>query len=74
MLRLAMKDIPLVHEEIPLEILYEDEHLLALNKPPGVLTTPNHRYAVSLCHLPRLRCRQVYTTVAWLSLGLWDAY
>mmetsp|Transcript_20190 Transcript_20190/g.60902 ORF Transcript_20190/g.60902 Transcript_20190/m.60902 type:complete len:541 (-) Transcript_20190:7-1629(-) len=45
MLRLAMKDIPLVHEEIPLEILYEDEHLLALNKPPGVLTTPNHRYA-----------------------------
>lgn len=46
MLRLAMKAIPLRHDAEPLEILFEDEHLLALNKPPGVLTAPKHRYMV----------------------------
>jgi len=29
-----------VAEEIPLEILYEDEHLLVLNKPPGMVVHP----------------------------------
>jgi 23S rRNA-/tRNA-specific pseudouridylate synthase len=48
MLRLAMKAIPLRHDAEPLEILFEDDHLLALNKPPGVLTAPKHRYMVSL--------------------------
>lgn len=28
-------------EEIPLEILYEDEHLLAVNKPAGLLSHPS---------------------------------
>jgi hypothetical protein len=46
MLRLAMKAIPLRHDAEPLEILFEDDHLLALNKPPGVLTAPKHRYMV----------------------------
>ena len=46
MLRLAMKAIPLRHDAEPLEILFEDDHLLALNKPPGVLTAPKHRYLV----------------------------
>src|SRR5690606_23229740 len=27
-------------EEIPLEILYEDEHLAAINKPPGMVVHP----------------------------------
>ena len=46
MLRLAMKAIPLRHDDVPLDVLFEDEHLLAVNKPPGVLTAPKHRYAV----------------------------
>jgi 23S rRNA pseudouridine1911/1915/1917 synthase len=28
-------------EEISLDVLYEDEHLLALNKPPGLVVHPN---------------------------------
>ncbi len=51
MLRLAMKAIPLRHDAEPLEILFEDDHLLALNKPPGVLTAPKHRYMVRPCLL-----------------------
>jgi len=47
-LRLAMKAIPLRHDDVPLAVLFEDEHLLAVNKPPGVLTAPKHRYAVRL--------------------------
>lgn len=27
-------------EEIPLDVLYEDEHILALNKPPGLVVHP----------------------------------
>ena len=27
-------------EDIPLDVLYEDEHLLALNKPPGLVVHP----------------------------------
>lgn len=46
MLRLAMKSIPLKHDEAELKILYEDEHLLAVNKTPGVLTAPKHRFVV----------------------------
>ena len=30
----------LTPEEIPLEILYEDDHLLAINKPPGMVVHP----------------------------------
>jgi 23S rRNA-/tRNA-specific pseudouridylate synthase len=53
MLRLAMKAIPLRHDAEPLEVLFEDDHLLALNKPPGVLTAPKHRYMVKP---PRPNC------------------
>ncbi len=48
MLRLAMKAIPLRHDTQPLDILFEDDHLIAVNKPPGLLTAPKHRYIVSL--------------------------
>lgn len=35
----------IVAEEMPLAVLYEDEHFLALNKPPGVVAhpAPGHR-------------------------------
>jgi 23S rRNA pseudouridine1911/1915/1917 synthase len=35
----------LVAQEMPLSVLYEDEHFLALNKPPGVVAhpAPGHR-------------------------------
>ncbi|KAK9830793.1 hypothetical protein WJX74_007500 [Apatococcus lobatus] len=40
----AMKSIPLVADEEPIDILYEDEWLLAANKPPGIITAPKHRF------------------------------
>lgn len=33
--------LSLIPEEIPLEVLYEDEHLLAVNKPAGLLSHPS---------------------------------
>ncbi len=30
----------LIAQDIPLEVLYEDEHLLAINKPPGLVVHP----------------------------------
>jgi len=35
------KEIPLEPENIPLDILYEDEHVLAINKPPGLIVHPS---------------------------------
>lgn len=32
-------------EELPLTVLYEDDHLLAIDKPPGVVVHPTHRHA-----------------------------
>jgi len=37
---LAAPDTSLIPQSIPLEILYEDDHLLAINKPPGMVTHP----------------------------------
>jgi 23S rRNA pseudouridine1911/1915/1917 synthase len=31
-------------EEIPIDVLYEDPHLLALDKPPGVVVHPTYRH------------------------------
>ncbi len=36
----ALPDISLQAENIPLNILYEDEHILAVNKPPGMVVHP----------------------------------
>lgn len=36
----ATPEASLQPEPIPLEILYEDEHLLAINKPPGLVVHP----------------------------------
>ena len=34
------RDLPMAPQPIPLEIVYEDEHLLVVNKPPGLVTHP----------------------------------
>jgi len=36
----ALQDISLKAENIPLDILYEDEHILAINKPSGMVVHP----------------------------------
>jgi 23S rRNA pseudouridine1911/1915/1917 synthase len=33
----------LAAEEIPLDVLYEDDHLLAINKAPGIVVHPSYR-------------------------------
>ena len=37
--------LDLTPEDIPLEILYEDEHLLVVNKPAGMVVHPAHGHA-----------------------------
>jgi 23S rRNA pseudouridine1911/1915/1917 synthase len=32
-------------ERVPLDILFEDDHLLAVGKPPGLVVHPTHRHA-----------------------------
>lgn len=34
------RDLPICPEDIPLDILYEDEHLIAINKPAGMVVHP----------------------------------
>ena len=34
------RDLPMAPQPIPLEIVYEDEQLLVVNKPPGLVTHP----------------------------------
>src|SRR3989338_4004777 len=34
------RDVPLLAQDIPLDIVYEDEALLVVNKPPGLVTHP----------------------------------
>ncbi|MEF2278108.1 RluA family pseudouridine synthase [Deinococcus sp. YIM 134068] len=33
-------DATVVPEDVPLDVLYEDDHLIAVNKPPGMVTHP----------------------------------
>ena len=35
-----LQEVNLIPEDIPLEILFEDEHLIICNKPPGMVTHP----------------------------------
>lgn len=43
-LKAAMKGIPIPADKDPIEVLYEDECILGLNKPPFVITAPKHRF------------------------------
>ena len=36
---------PMAVEEVPLRILYEDDHVLAIDKPPGIVVHPTHAHA-----------------------------
>lgn len=51
-------EISLEPENIPLEILYEDEHLLAVNKPAGMVThpAPGH-YTGTFVHALLYHCK-----------------
>ena len=40
----ALRAIPLVVDHDPLDVVYEDKALLAVNKPPFVTTSPRHRW------------------------------
>lgn len=35
-------DFEIIAEDIPLDIVYEDDHLLVVNKPPGLVVHPGH--------------------------------
>jgi hypothetical protein len=52
LLRQAMRSVPLVADDIPIDVLYEDNDFVAVNKPPGVLTAPKHRYIVRFLFPP----------------------
>ncbi len=36
------RDVEIIPEEIPLNIVYEDEDLMVINKPPGLVVHPGH--------------------------------
>ena len=57
MMRMAMKDIPLAHDDPDVEVLYEDDHLIVVNKPANLLTAPKHRWEVRLS----MRCTCLWT-------------
>ena len=40
----ARKDIPLVADSDPIEVIYEDEYVIAVNKPPHLRFAPRHRW------------------------------
>ena len=44
LIKMASKEIPLARDDIPVEVLYEDASLLAVQKPPFVTTSPKHRF------------------------------
>ncbi len=56
----ATEPLDLTPEDIPLDILFEDEHLLVINKPAGLVVHPSHGHATGtlvhalLHHCPNL--------------------
>lgn len=36
------RELKIIPEEIPLDIVYEDQHLIVINKPPGLVVHPGH--------------------------------
>ena len=43
---MAQKAMPLPADPEPVEVIYEDDAIVAVNKPPGVISAPKHRYKV----------------------------
>ena len=44
---MAQRAIPLVADKDPVEVIYEDADIIAVNKPAGVISAPKHRFTVS---------------------------
>jgi 23S rRNA pseudouridine1911/1915/1917 synthase len=44
LLKSAMRAVPLPADHDPIEVVFEDDDFIALNKPYGVITAPKHRY------------------------------
>ena len=45
--KMAQRAIPLVADNDPVEVIYEDDDIIAVNKPAGVISAPKHRFTVS---------------------------
>lgn len=51
-----------VPEDIPLIIIYEDEHLIVVNKPPGMVTHPGHgNWTGTLANALLFHCNKLST-------------
>ena len=44
LLRFAMRTVPMPADDDPVDVLFEDEAIIAVDKPAGVITAPKHRY------------------------------
>ncbi len=44
LLKAALRNVPLAADHDPIEVVFEDDDFIALNKPYGVITAPKHRY------------------------------
>jgi 23S rRNA pseudouridine1911/1915/1917 synthase len=44
LLKAAMRAVPLPADHDPIDVVFEDDDFIALNKPYGVITAPKHRY------------------------------
>lgn len=50
-LREGMKAVPLVADPEGIHVVYEDDDLLAVSKPSGIISAPKHRFEAR-CPLP----------------------
>lgn len=44
LLKAAMRSIPMPSDPEPVDVIYEDDDLIAVNKPPGIISAPKHRF------------------------------
>lgn len=54
------RDKEIIPEDIPLEIVFEDDHLLVVNKPAGMVVHPGYNnYTGTLVHALAWRCKNL---------------
>ena len=44
MIKMASKEIPLARDHDPIDVLFEDDWIIAVQKPPHIITAPKHRF------------------------------
>lgn len=67
----ATPEIELIPENIPLSILYEDEHLVVINKPAGMVVHPAPgNWTGTFVHALLYHCRQLADQTDSLRLGI----